>query len=68
LAANFENIFSVREGKVTQLWVLEQRGVIRLLLKDGVAPKDIPACLSKVYEKEAMKKTEVFYRAKEIRT
>jgi hypothetical protein len=52
---------------VTQLCVLEQRHVIRFLLKDGVAPKGIPARLSEVYEEEAMKKTQVFYWAKEIR-
>jgi hypothetical protein len=53
---------------VAQLCVLEQRHVIRCLLKDGVVPKEIPARPSKVYEEEAMKKTQAFSWAKEIRT
>jgi hypothetical protein len=52
---------------VTQLWVLEQRHVIRFLLKDSVAPKGIPGRLSKVCGEEAVKKTQVFYWVKKIR-
>jgi histone-lysine N-methyltransferase SETMAR len=47
--------------------MLEQRHVIRFLLKDHVPPALIPGRLSKVYGEDAMKKTQVFYWVAEIR-
>jgi hypothetical protein len=41
--------------------MLKHRPIIRFLLKEGVAPKDIPAGLSERSGEDAMKKSQVFY-------
>jgi hypothetical protein len=52
--------------KVTILRMLEQRSMIRFFLKHGLAAKEIPRCLSRVYSADAMKKTQMFHWVQEI--
>jgi hypothetical protein len=47
--------------------MLEQRHVIRFLIKEGIHPKEIPGRLRNVYGEGAMKKTQVFFWAAEVR-
>jgi hypothetical protein len=47
--------------------MVEQRHVIRFLIKEGIQPKEIPGRLSNVYGEEAMKKTQVFFWVAEVR-
>jgi hypothetical protein len=60
-------LFNVHLMTVTILRTLEQRDLIRFLLRDGLAAKEIPGRLSQVSGTDAMKKTQVFYWVREIR-
>jgi hypothetical protein len=68
LAREILDFRNVELVKVTILIMLEQRYVIRFLLKDGLAIKEIPKGLSRLYEPDAMKETQVRYWVREIRT
>jgi hypothetical protein len=51
---------------VTLVGTLEQRHVIHFLLREALAPTQIPERLSKAYGADAMKRTQVFSSVREI--
>jgi hypothetical protein len=46
--------------------MLQQRYVIRSLLKASVLPRDIPDRLSRVYGEDAMKNSQLFFCFQEV--
>jgi hypothetical protein len=66
LAREVFDLFDGHLMKVTILRTLEQRSVIRSLLKDGLAAKEIPARLSQVSGADVTNTMHAFYSVREI--
>jgi hypothetical protein len=65
-ALGINDVLNVHPAKVTLVGTLEQRHVICFLLREGLAPTQIPERLSKAYGADAMKRTQVFYWIRDI--
>jgi hypothetical protein len=62
------DVLNMHLPKVKLVGMLEQRQVIRFLLREGLAQTQIPERLSKAYGAAALKITQVFYWVREIRS
>jgi hypothetical protein len=62
------DILKVDPAKVTLVGILEQRHMIRFLLREGLTPTQIPERLSKAYGSDALKRTQVFHWVRDIRS
>jgi hypothetical protein len=65
-APGINDILDVHPARVTLVGMLEQRHVIRLLLREGFASTQIPDRLSKAHKAHTLKTTQVFYWVRDI--